>query len=370
MRLSNIVDNLSEEDAYEGYRKGIQVLENLYGVQTKEFEAAVAALKNLPVANDELKWMDLLCAVQMITNAAAREGVTELKKNTHALLFETIESKFPATHQGVYRNFVGKVIMSSVLCLSHVEKFIKRQTAASSHGAAPTQSRPQTQTQTRKIKTAQVTIEKKDDVTQDGTASSGAGVNSASSSGSNANLMGGSRACLICDVTTHPIEQCRVFKILTPQQCRVMVTAKRMCFLCLKKGHMIANCTSTQVCSECKGRHHVLLHQNRTQAQNQGQNQTQQRNRSDTAQGSNAQSTQNSVQGAAQKSSQPASANSAKTGQKTASINLARYLNNSVGDDNISLRTIPVFVCSEDGHETLVSALLDDGQPHYAWLCH
>ncbi len=45
----------------------------------------------------------------------------------------------------------------------------------------------------------------------------------------------------------------------------------------------------------------------------------------------------------------------------TASINLARYLSNSVGDDNISLRTIPVFVCSEDGHETLVTALLDDG---------
>ncbi len=127
---------------------------------------------------------------------------------------------------------------------------------------------------------------------------------------------------------------------------------------------MIANCTSTQMCSECKGRHHILLHQNHNQTQNQGQNQMQsqnsQRNRSDTAQGSNAQSTQSS-QGAAQKSSQPAPANSAKSGQKTASINLARYLSNSVGDDNISLRTIPVFVCSEDGHETLVTALLDDG---------
>ncbi len=127
---------------------------------------------------------------------------------------------------------------------------------------------------------------------------------------------------------------------------------------------MIANCTSTQVCSECKGRHHVLLHQNRNQTQNQGQNQaqnqnqTQQRNRSDTAQGSNA---QNVAQSTAQKSSQPASANSAKSGQKTASINLTRYLGSSVGDDNISLRTIPVFVCSEDGNETLVTALLDDG---------
>ncbi len=150
MHLSNIVDNLSEEDAFQGYRKGIRVLENLYGVQTQEFEEAVAAVKALPVANDALKWKDLLCAVQMILNAAAREGVTDLKKNTHALLFESIESKLPATHQGVYRNFVGEVIANEVLTLAHVEQFIKRQTNASSHTAAPasSQSRPQTQTQT------------------------------------------------------------------------------------------------------------------------------------------------------------------------------------------------------------------------------
>ncbi len=192
LRLSNIVDKLSEEDAYEGYREGIRVLEGLYGVQTREFEAAVAMLKTLPVASDKVKWMDLLCAVQIVISAAAHEGIPEPRKNTHALLFETIESKFLATHQGVYRNFVGEVILSSVLCLSHVEQFIKRQTAASSCGAVPAQSNAQSrpQTQTRKIKTAQVTIEKKDDITPDGAASSGADTNSAASSGPNASAMG------------------------------------------------------------------------------------------------------------------------------------------------------------------------------------
>ncbi len=145
-----------------------------------------------------------------------------------------------------------------------------------------------------------------------------------------------------------------LFKILLPHQHRVMAMARRMCFLCLKKGHMITKCTFTQTCDKCKGRHHPLLHQNRdpNQGQTQNQNQGQQKAKTDTTQVSNAQNT-------AQKTNQPAPANSAGK-DKVASINLARYLGSSVGDDNISLRTIPVFVCSEDGNETLVTALLDN----------
>ncbi len=181
----------------------------------------------------------------------------------------------------------------------------------------------------------------------DSVSSSGA----SSSANANVTLSG----CAVCDVTSHPIKQCRVFKILSPHQCRVMAMARHMCFLCLKKGHMIMKCTFTQMCNNCVGRHHPLLHQNRDPNQGQTQNQTQgqQKAKTDTTSVSNAQNT-------AQKANQPAPANSAGK-DKVASINLARYLGSSVGDDNISLRTIPVFVCSEDGNETLVTALLDDG---------
>ncbi len=42
-------------------------------------------------------------------------------------------------------------------------------------------------------------------------------------------------------------------------------------------------------------------------------------------------------------------------------INLARYLSGSVGDDDISLGIIPIFACTHEGDETVVTALLDDG---------
>ncbi len=58
------------------------------------------------------------------------------------------------------------------------------------------------------------------------------------------------------------------------------------------------------------------------------------------------------------------SGSSAPTGAKTdgkVSIDLARYMSGSVGDDNISLRTIPVFACTSEGDETVITVLLDDG---------
>ncbi len=356
LNLINIIDQLSVPDAYKGYRDSIRALEGLFGVKARDFEAAVARLKSLPSASDKTKAMNLLSAVQIVLSTAECEGLPEPTKATQGLLFEAIESKLPVEFKGVYRIYAGNKIRAGDFLLSHVEEFIKDQVAATPGSrVAPAQSsaqnKNQTQTQTtKKIKTAQVTIEKKDDITPDGMALSMA----APSSSANVTLNG----CVICDVTSHSIEQCRVFKILLPHQCRAMVMARHMCSLCLEKGHMTTKCTHTQTCDKCKGRHHPLLHQNRDpnqgQNQNQNQNQGQQKAKTDVTSVSNAQNT-------AKKISQPAPANS--TGKdKVASINLARYLGSSVvGDDNISLRTIPVFVCSEDGNETLVTVLLDDG---------
>ncbi len=115
-------------------------------------------------------------------------------------------------------------------------------------------------------------------------------------------------------------------------------------------------CTKTQSCNKCKGKHHPLLHQDSSSGQNKGQNQT--KAKSDAKSASSAPTSPHSD---STKSGQPAPANSAGKDHK-ASVNLARYLGNSVvRDDKISLRTIPIFVCADDGTETMVTALLYDG---------
>ncbi len=306
--------------------------------------------------------MNLLSAVQIVLGTAKREGLPKPTKATQGFLFEAIESKLPVEFKGIYRMYAGNKIRTGDFLLSHIEDFMKDQVAPTLGGGASTQSNAQknqnqTQTQTRKIKTAQVTIEKKDDVTPEGVSSSTvAAPGSTSSSGPSSSANASTNGRVISDVTSHSIEQCRVFKILLPHQRRAMAMVRRMCFLCLEKGHMITKCTRTQTCDKCKGRHHPLLHQDRNQGQN--QNQGQQKAKMDTMPASSAQS---SAQKDGAKASQPAPANLASK-DKVASINLARYLGSSVvGDDNISLHTIPVFVCSEDGNETLVTVLLGDG---------
>ncbi len=117
-------------------------------------------------------------------------------------------------------------------------------------------------------------------------------------------------------------------------------------------------CTRMQTCNKCKGKDHLLLHQDNYQNKNQGQNQGQQKAKTDAKPASVAQM---SAQKDSAKTGQPAPANSAGKDQRV-TVNLARYLGSSVvGDDNISLHTIPIFVCTDNGNETLVTALLDDG---------
>ncbi len=165
--------------------------------------------------------MNLLSAVQTVLSAAEREGMPEPTEATQGLLFEAIESKLPVELKGVYRMYAGSKIRSGDFLLSHVEEFIKDQVAVTpGSGVTPAQSSTQnkTQTQTRKIKTAQIAIEKKDDVTPDGTAPSVASsvaiaTDFASSSGASSNVNANTtpNGCAVCDITNHPIEQCRVF---------------------------------------------------------------------------------------------------------------------------------------------------------------
>ena len=66
-------------------------------------------------------------------------------------------------------------------------------------------------------------------------------------------------SCMMCK-GDHYMHACSKFKELSTPQ-RLDITKKnRLCLNCLRKGHFLANCTSSKRCFVCKGKHHTHLH--------------------------------------------------------------------------------------------------------------
>lgn len=71
----------------------------------------------------------------------------------------------------------------------------------------------------------------------------------------NANPFG---ACAVCG-QSHAVINCQQFAALSVPERRDMVKTRRLCFVCLKPGHISANCQQA-ACANCAGKHNVLLH--------------------------------------------------------------------------------------------------------------
>ena len=75
--------------------------------------------------------------------------------------------------------------------------------------------------------------------------------------------------CWLCKSSTHWIDQCHKFKVMSPDECMKAVKDNHACFSCLKKtdrAHNSSNCSRRKQCTEkqddtqCKYYHHPLLH--------------------------------------------------------------------------------------------------------------
>ena len=67
---------------------------------------------------------------------------------------------------------------------------------------------------------------------------------------------------------SHPVTSCAEFKALTIKRRWDMAYATGLCAVCLKAGHWKATCKATS-CRKCSGKHHELLHTDRTDHQSQ-----------------------------------------------------------------------------------------------------
>lgn len=71
-------------------------------------------------------------------------------------------------------------------------------------------------------------------------------------------------ACSMCDAQ-HSVTHCKRFRSMNVAERREIVMRRRMCFLCLRVGHVSADC-SVDGCSTCSGKHHEMLHFDSTAA--------------------------------------------------------------------------------------------------------
>ena len=59
----------------------------------------------------------------------------------------------------------------------------------------------------------------------------------------------------------HPLHVCREFRKLSVPARKKFVREHQNCWLCLKTGHLLSECTSGLTCKTCRGPHNTLLHQ-------------------------------------------------------------------------------------------------------------
>ena len=65
--------------------------------------------------------------------------------------------------------------------------------------------------------------------------------------------------CPLCHAP-HGLEKCKQFLDLTPKKRRMLLRTFCICYICLKKGHIIPDCDLKVNCKICKRKHHDLLH--------------------------------------------------------------------------------------------------------------
>lgn len=68
-----------------------------------------------------------------------------------------------------------------------------------------------------------------------------------------------SKECTMCK-EDHELFQCPQFKNLNIRQRKEFVGSKRICYNCLKLGHLSRDCFSRSTCHSCQRKHHTLLH--------------------------------------------------------------------------------------------------------------
>ena len=67
-------------------------------------------------------------------------------------------------------------------------------------------------------------------------------------------------SCVLCKASKHPMYACPKFKSLPHEQMVSVLKNHNLCWNCLKPGHVVKQCPSSQRCRRCQKPHHTHLH--------------------------------------------------------------------------------------------------------------
>ena len=67
-------------------------------------------------------------------------------------------------------------------------------------------------------------------------------------------------SCKVGCNRAHPLYRCDKFKHMSINERRQVVKNNRLCFICLRDGHQVNECTNTYKCRHCQGLHNTMLH--------------------------------------------------------------------------------------------------------------
>ena len=71
----------------------------------------------------------------------------------------------------------------------------------------------------------------------------------------------------------HPVYACQKFEGMTQEQMMISLKSNGLCMNCLRPGHFVRQCTSTQKCRKCQKPHQTLVHREEKKEQDQSMNQ-------------------------------------------------------------------------------------------------
>ena len=71
--------------------------------------------------------------------------------------------------------------------------------------------------------------------------------------------------CSVCKSETHGITRCPIFTAKSAEDKKAFIHENRLCFGCLRKGHMTKDCKRRHTCNTCSRRHPTCLHVDRNQ---------------------------------------------------------------------------------------------------------
>jgi hypothetical protein len=220
-----IMEHLDHSEV--SYDTAIQLLEKKYGGKERQLQNMYNNIKAISIAKDFRSMQEFQYALLGISSMMTSQGISKDDCMLHLQLCEKLSQKYMEDYlQYLERNGKDRKLESLIAFVEKVLETKQIAFEATSKQSFKEDTRSQQQKRT---------------------------INNVRKSN------GKQKTCASCE-GEHPIWECEEFKRKPMQERYATVKDKRLCFLCLGRGHVKPDCKYKGKCSHCHKDHNTLLH--------------------------------------------------------------------------------------------------------------